>query len=889
MIGQTLRFNLFANTKQFNVALTAASARMKAFGASMVGFGMRMMKISGPLALMGGGAMKMAADFDKSMTKIKTLVGLAGDQVDAMGVQVKALSKNMAVDSRQAADALFFITSAGLEGKLAMDTLAASMKASALGLGETKTVADAATSALNAYKGGNLTASGAVDVLTMAVRKGKLDTEALAGSIGKVIPIASNMGVEFHEVGAALAAMSRTGTTADIGATQLKAIMKSILDPTSEARKMLTKLGTSSEQLQTMLGEQGLLSTLKFLSATFRDNGDAQQVVFGNSRALMGVMDLMGKNMADTEQIFADMTKTAGVTDEAFKTLEQSAEFKLRKSINNLKTTFSEFGNSIMQVIGPALSKILNLISGLFNAFRRLPAGIQKAIIGVMGLVVVIPLISIAFGGVVSAFGTMIPIITGALSFLLSPIGLIIAGIVGVSVAIVKNWGAVKAKIVEFANYFITLYNESVGFRIAVESIALVFKTVFAYGKMQILNMIAYIKMIGGFIADIFGSAGKIIKAAFTLDREGLKKGLNELKGNLKETFQSGMDEAEYNVTNFADTTRKNIQKALKNVINPSEVELVDETIFDGFESWMSGKKDDFMNLFSSLNPLGNITIPDGTLTGGGDDGSGSGNGGGNGGGSGSSGGGNDAITKGEKLKNMMEEIGMTSQEMQQSVNDSFNQLSNSVVDSLGIAGTAIGDYVTKLLNMVTETITGNMTILMSEEQKLAHKQAQTTAEIGLENTLATTKQVSTAQGIASNVAKVASDTSTAGASIGAAGGEATADAVSGAAKTAKSFGPAAAFVLPILIAGAITLITKAMKKAKKFKTGGIVSGTTLGMVGEYPGARSNPEVIAPLDKLKNMLPQPQTPQMAMGGNFTVDGQDLVLALGRANENGERL
>jgi phage-related protein len=151
---------------------------------------------------------------------------------------------------------------------------------------------------------------------------------------------------------------------------------------------MLTKLGTSSEQLQTMLGEQGLLSTLKFLSATFRDNGDAQQVVFGNSRALMGVMDLMGKNMADTEQIFADMTKTAGVTDEAFKTLEQSAEFKLRKSINNLKTTFSEFGNSIMQVIGPALSKILNLISGLFNAFRRLPAGIQKAIIGVMGLVV---------------------------------------------------------------------------------------------------------------------------------------------------------------------------------------------------------------------------------------------------------------------------------------------------------------------------------------------------------------------------------------------------------------------------------------------------------------------------------------------------------------------
>jgi hypothetical protein len=94
---------------------------------------------------------------------------------------------------------------------------------------------------------------------------------------------------------------------------------------------------------------------------------------------------------------------------------------------------------------------------------------------------------------------------------------------------------------------------------------------------------------------------------------------------------------------------------------------------------------------------------------------------------------------------------------------------------------------------------------------------------------------------------------------------------------------------LPILIAGVVTLITKALKKAKKFKKGGIVSGTTLGMVGEYAGARSNPEVIAPLDKLKGMLPQPQAQPMAMGGNFTVDGQDLVLALGRANANNERL
>ena len=39
-----------------------------------------------------------------------------------------------------------------------------------------------------------------------------------------------------------------------------------------------------------------------------------------------------------------------------------------------------------------------------------------------------------------------------------------------------------------------------------------------------------------------------------------------------------------------------------------------------------------------------------------------------------------------------------------------------------------------------------------------------------------------------------------------------------------------------------------------KFADGGIVSGATIGMVGEYAGASTNPEVIAPLDKLKSLL-----------------------------------
>ena len=38
------------------------------------------------------------------------------------------------------------------------------------------------------------------------------------------------------------------------------------------------------------------------------------------------------------------------------------------------------------------------------------------------------------------------------------------------------------------------------------------------------------------------------------------------------------------------------------------------------------------------------------------------------------------------------------------------------------------------------------------------------------------------------------------------------------------------------------------------FADGGIVSGPTLGLVGEYAGAKNNPEVIAPLNRLRDLI-----------------------------------
>mgnify|MGYP003635855206 FL=1 len=73
-------------------------------------------------------------------------------------------------------------------------------------------------------------------------------------------------------------------------------------------------------------------------------------------------------------------------------------------------------------------------------------------------------------------------------------------------------------------------------------------------------------------------------------------------------------------------------------------------------------------------------------------------------------------------------------------------------------------------------------------------------------------------------------------------------------------------------IAGGFGSFMKGGLSLPAFADGGIVSGPTMGLVGEYPGAKTNPEVIAPLDKLRSMLG---------GQNVTVvgkiSGRDILL------------
>lgn len=119
---------------------------------------------------------------------------------------------------------------------------------------------------------------------------------------------------------------------------------------------------------------------------------------------------------------------------------------------------------------------------------------------------------------------------------------------------------------------------------------------------------------------------------------------------------------------------------------------------------------------------------------------------------------------------------------------------------------------------------------------------------------------------------------------IGALLAEGVAAAVSSALKNpAIALNPA---LIPVIAGVAGGLAKTAFNSLiPAFAEGGLVSGATLGMVGEGPGtSMSNPEVIAPLNKLKSMIGGGDGVQVF----GTISGADILLSSDRARNNRNR-
>ncbi len=314
--------------------------------------------------VVGAASVKMAMDFEDSMEKVKNLVGVSQGQIDQWSDDLLKLAPKVGKSPKELADALYFVSSSGIKTSKVLNTVKVSAQASALGLGDAAVVADALTSAMNAYADSNLSARDATNVLIKTVREGKLESDELAGSIGRVLPIASKLGVSFQDVGASLASMSLQGLDAAEATTALRGIFSATFKPTADANDALRSVGLSAEELRKSLKEKGTLATLEMLSAKFDGNVESMAKVFPNIRALVGAFNLVGDNAERNAKITEELNKQTDDLGRKWEDFSKTPAQQMRAAVAGVQAAMVELGQKILPPLATAVTDVMDVLQG---------------------------------------------------------------------------------------------------------------------------------------------------------------------------------------------------------------------------------------------------------------------------------------------------------------------------------------------------------------------------------------------------------------------------------------------------------------------------------------------------------------------------------------------
>ena len=300
-------------------------------------------------------AASTAIKFEENLQKVGTLIdGDVTGTLDRFAEGLDRIRQQLPVTT-DLTRALYDAISAGIPEEDAIGFLDDAARAATAGMTDTKTAVDALTSALNAYGKEVEETEEISDSFFQAIEAGKTTFPELASEMGKVLPLASSLGVEIDEVNAALATLTASGRSTSEAGTELRQILNSLIKEGERFRQM-------GINVNEVLDERGLFSVLQRVREETGGSSQEMRKLFRRVQALNGAITLGVEN----NQKFADtlglMEEKAGATDEAVQQMEKSVSSLWQTTRNQLSTLWRQLGEDVLPTLNSALRATVGLL-----------------------------------------------------------------------------------------------------------------------------------------------------------------------------------------------------------------------------------------------------------------------------------------------------------------------------------------------------------------------------------------------------------------------------------------------------------------------------------------------------------------------------------------------
>ena len=409
MSERSFSVRLLANVATYVAKMREASQATSGFskeaerdfervGSTMQSVGGKMTtRLTVPLLAAGVGATKLSSDFSTAFAQMVGLADIPASEVDGLKDSILDLAGETAQAPQDLAEALYFAASAGLTQAQAMDAVTVAAQAAQVGLGATQDIVGLAASAIASYGAENITAAEATDILVSTIREGRAEPEELASTLGRVLPIASQLGVEFDEVGGTVAVLSNVFGDTNRTVTATQGLFVKLLSPTEQGKKALAEMGTSVEELHSAIDQDGLLGALDLLrSKGFDGNAEALRALFDDMEGFQAASALLGTDQAILAETFGNTANSVGALEAALESVDGDT--------NAVKQAWVDIQVALIQageIILPLLADVAGGVSALVSAFSDLPGPAQAVVLGFLAAVA-------AVGPLLSVVGTLV-------------------------------------------------------------------------------------------------------------------------------------------------------------------------------------------------------------------------------------------------------------------------------------------------------------------------------------------------------------------------------------------------------------------------------------------------------------------------------------------------
>ena len=339
--------------------------------------------ITVPLLAVGAAATFVGVQFEAAMSKIQGLAGVSKTQTDAWSASLLKLGPAVGKTPTELAEGLFHVASEGYRGTEAIEILTRAAKMSAIGMGDMVNASKALVFVMHDYAASGMTAAMASDTLTAAVRVGNMTADTLTNNLGKVLPVAAALKVSFADVAAAFVTLTREGSTTAQAATAITAVLTTIQHPSQAARKGIEELAKSTGDSSLNFAElrkemqDNLLGALIHVANAAKGSDTAFTNVFGSVRNLRGTLGILGSNLKESKDLFAQMRDTVGSVDKAFDVTAATADQKFKQALAGLEVA----GISLFKTLAPSILAVVNRVKDAALAFANWDEGTKKLVV----------------------------------------------------------------------------------------------------------------------------------------------------------------------------------------------------------------------------------------------------------------------------------------------------------------------------------------------------------------------------------------------------------------------------------------------------------------------------------------------------------------------------